>query len=57
VEKSDAQGCTAMNSWPSPTLDYNPSSLVKGKNRTFVTVEINNVESELVFKNQVGCSL
>lgn len=52
-EKDDAPGSTADDLWPSPTLDYNPSFMVKGKIGPYVTVEINNVESGLGVKNQV----
>jgi cell surface protein SprA len=52
-EKDNAPGSTADNLWPSPTLDYNPSFMVKGKIGPYVTVEINNVESGLGVKNQV----
>lgn len=52
-EKDNAPGSTANSLWPSPTLDYNPSFMVKGKIGPYVTVEINNVESGLGVKNQV----
>ena len=52
-EKDNAPGSTADDLWPSPTLDYNPSFMVKGKIGPYVTVEINNVESGLGVKNQV----
>ncbi len=52
-EKDNAPGSSLNSLWPSPSLDYNPSFMVKGKIGPYVTVEINNVESGLGVKNQV----
>jgi cell surface protein SprA len=52
-EIDDAEGSTKTSLWPSPSLDYEPSFMVKGKIGRYVTVEINNVESGLGVQNQV----
>ena len=52
-EKDDAQGSDNTSLWPSPSLSYDPSFMVKGKIGPYITVEINNVESGLGVKNQV----
>ncbi len=52
-EKDDAEGSTKTSLWPSPTLTYDPSFMVKGKIGPYITVEINNVESGLGVQNQV----
>jgi len=52
-ELDDAEGSTKTSLWPSPSLDYEPSFMVKGKIGPYVTVEINNVESGLGVQNQV----
>ena len=52
-EKDDAEGSIKTSLWPSPTLNYNPSFMVKGKIGPYITVEINNVESGLGVQNQV----
>lgn len=52
-EKDDAEGSTKTSLWPSPTLNYDPSFMVKGKIGPYITVEINNVESGLGVQNQV----
>lgn len=52
-EKDDAEGSTNTSLWPSPTLTYDPSFMVKGKIGPYITVEINNVESGLGVQNQV----
>lgn len=52
-EKDDAEGSTKTSLWPSPTLNYNPNFMVKGKIGPYITVEINNVEEGLGAKNQV----
>ena len=52
-EKDDAPGSTKDNLFPSPTLDYDPSFMVKGKIGPYITVEVNNVESGLGVKNQI----
>ena len=52
-EIDDAEGSTKTSLWPSPSLDYEPSFMVKGKIGPYVTVEINNVESGLGVQNQV----
>lgn len=52
-ELDDAEGSTNTSLWPSPTLEYDPSFMVKGKIGPYVTVEINNVESGLGVQNQV----
>ena len=52
-EKDDAPGSDNTSLWPSPTLSYDPSFMVKGKIGPYITVEINNVESGLGVKNQV----
>ena len=52
-EKDDAEGSTKTSLWPSPTLDYTPNFMVKGKIGPYITVEINNVEEGLGAQNQV----
>ena len=52
-EKDDAEGSTKTSLWPSPTLDYTPNFMVKGKIGPYITVEINNVEQGLGAQNQV----
>jgi hypothetical protein len=52
-EKDDAPGSDNTSLWPSPSLSYDPSFMVKGKIGPYITVEINNVESGLGVKNQV----
>lgn len=52
-EKDDAKGSDKTSLWPSPSLSYDPSFMVKGKIGPYITVEINNVESGLGVKNQV----
>ncbi|WP_254917650.1 cell surface protein SprA [Fibrobacter sp. UWH1] len=52
-EKDDAEGSTYTSLWPSPTLNYTPNFMVKGKIGPYITVEINNVEEGLGTKNQV----
>ena len=52
-EKDDAPGSTKDNLFPSPTLHYDPSFMVKGKIGPYITVEVNNVESGLGAKNQI----
>lgn len=52
-EKDDAPGSTKDNLFPSPTLSYDPSFMVKGKIGPYITVEVNNVESGLGAKNQI----
>lgn len=52
-EKDDAEGSDNTSLWPSPSLSYDPSFMVKGKIGPYITVEINNVESGLGVKNQV----
>jgi len=52
-EKDDAEGSTKTSLWPSPSLHYDPSFMVKGKIGPYITVEINNVESGLGVQNQV----
>lgn len=52
-EKDDAEGSDNNSLWPSPSLSYDPSFMVKGKIGPYITVEINNVESGLGVKNQV----
>lgn len=52
-EKDDAPGSTKDNLFPSPTLTYDPSFMVKGKIGPYITVEVNNVESGLGAKNQI----
>lgn len=52
-EKDDAEGSTKTSLWPSPTLNYTPNFMVKGKIGPYITVEINNVEEGLGTKNQV----
>ncbi len=52
-EKDDAEGSENTSLWPSPSLSYDPSFMVKGKIGPYITVEINNVESGLGVKNQV----
>ena len=52
-EYDDAPGSTERSLFPSPSLSYDPSFMVKGKIGPYVTVEINNVESGLGVKNQV----
>ncbi len=52
-EYDDAPGSTERSLFPSPSLTYDPSFMVKGKIGPYVTVEINNVESGLGVKNQV----
>lgn len=49
----DAPGSTETSLWPSPSLSYDPSFMVKGKIGPYITVEINNVESGLGVKNQI----
>jgi len=52
-EKDDAEGSTNTSLWPSPTLNYTPNFMVKGKIGPYITVEINNVEEGLGARNQV----
>lgn len=52
-EKDDAEGSDNTSLWPSPSLSYDPSFMVKGKIGPYITVEINNVESGLGVQNQV----
>ncbi len=52
-EKDDAEGSQKTSLWPSPTLDYTPNFMVKGKIGPYITVEINNVEQGLGAQNQV----
>ncbi|MCK9182149.1 MAG: cell surface protein SprA [Fibrobacteraceae bacterium] len=52
-ELDDAPGSTKDNLFPSPTLNYDPSFMVKGKIGPYITVEVNNVESGLGIKNQL----
>ena len=52
-EKDDAEGSTNTSLWPSPTLNYTPNVMVKGKIGPYITVEINNVEEGLGARNQV----
>lgn len=52
-EKDDAEGSNNTSLWPSPTLNYTPNFMVKGKIGPYITVEINNVEEGLGTKNQV----
>ena len=52
-ELDDAEGSTKTSLWPSPSLDYEPSFMVKGKIGPYITVEVNNVESGLGVQNQV----
>lgn len=52
-EYDDAPGSTETSLWPSPSLSYDPSFMVKGKIGPYITVEINNVESGLGVKNQI----
>jgi len=52
-EKDDAEGSDNTSLWPSPTLNYTPNFMVKGKIGPYITVEINNVEEGLGTKNQV----
>ena len=52
-ELDDAEGSTNTSLWPSPSLDYEPSFMVKGKIGPYITVEVNNVESGLGVQNQV----
>ena len=52
-EYDDAPGATEKSLFPSPSLTYDPSFMVKGKIGPYVTVEINNVESGLGVKNQI----
>lgn len=52
-ETDDAPGATESSLWPSPSLDYEPSFLVKGKIGRNITVEINNTESGLGVRNQL----
>ena len=52
-EKDDAEGSNKTSLWPSPSLTYDPSFMVKGKIGPYITVEINNVESGLGVQNQV----
>ena len=52
-EKDDAEGSTKTSLWPSPTLNYTPNFMVKGKIGPYITVEINNVEEGLGARNQV----
>ncbi len=42
-ELDDAEGSTKTSLWPSPTLEYEPSFMVKGKIGPYITVEVNNV--------------
>ena len=52
-ELDDAEGSTKTSLWPSPSLEYEPSFMVKGKIGPYITVEVNNVESGLGVQNQV----
>ncbi len=52
-EYDDAEGSTKTSLWPSPTLEYTPNFMVKGKIGPYITVEIQNVEEGLGTKNQV----
>ena len=52
-ELDDAEGSTNTSLWPSPSLEYEPSFMVKGKIGPYITVEVNNVESGLGVQNQV----
>ena len=52
-ELDDAEGSTKTSLWPSPTLEYEPSFVVKGKIGPYITVEVNNVEDGLGVQNQV----
>lgn len=52
-EYDNAEGSTKTSLWPSPTLDYTPNFMVKGKIGPYITVEIQNVEEGLGTKNQV----
>ena len=52
-ELDDAEGSTNTSLWPSPSLSYEPSFMVKGKIGPYITVEVNNVESGLGVQNQV----
>lgn len=52
-EKDDAEGSTKTSLWPSPTLNYTPNFMVKGKIGPYITVEINNVEQGLGAQNQI----
>lgn len=52
-EYDNAEGSTKTSLWPSPTLNYTPNFMVKGKIGPYITVEIQNVEEGLGTKNQV----
>lgn len=49
----DAPGSTQDDIVPSPTLDYDPSFIVKGKIGRNITVEINNTTGGLGVRNQI----
>lgn len=52
-EIDDAPGSTRRSLWPSPTLEYNPSFVVKGKIGRHITVEVNNTQGGLGVRNQL----
>lgn len=49
----DAPGSTQDDLFPSPTLNYEPSFIVKGKIGRNITVEINNTQGGLGVRNQI----
>ncbi|NLB63287.1 MAG: cell surface protein SprA [Fibrobacter sp.] len=49
----DAPGSLQKSLFPSPSLHYEPSFLVKGKIGRHITVEVNNSESGLGVRNQL----
>lgn len=52
-EKDDAEGSDKTSLWPSPTLEYTPNFMVKGKIGPYITVEITNVDEGLGTQNEI----